>query len=62
MAEFSSIRDRQTAGDILFFDDYTPGMYPGVVRAADEICHAHGYSKNVVAANARRRYLIAEKL
>ncbi|MSO55877.1 MAG: class I SAM-dependent methyltransferase [Acidobacteria bacterium] len=61
MAEFSSIRDRQRAGDILFFDDYTPDAYPGVVKAADEICLAHGYSRNVVTANTQRRYLIAEK-
>jgi predicted O-methyltransferase YrrM len=61
MAEFSSIRDRQTSGDILFFDDYTPDAYPGVVMAADEICRDHGYSANVVMANPRRRYLIAEK-
>ena len=61
MAEFSSIRDRQTAGDILFFDDYTPDAYPGVVKAADEICRAHGYARNIVTANAQRRYLIAQK-
>ena len=61
MAEFSSIRDRQAAGDILFFDDYTAEAYPGVVKAADEICRAHGYAGTVVTANDRRRYLIAEK-
>jgi predicted O-methyltransferase YrrM len=61
MAEFSSIRGRQTTSDIIFFDDYTPDAYPGVVEAADEICRNHGYSKNVVTANAQRRYLIAEK-
>ena len=61
MAEFSSIRDHQAAGDILFFDDYTPEAYPGVVRAADEICRVHGYSTEIVTANASRRYLIAEK-
>ena len=61
MAEFSSIRDRQTAGDILFFDDYTPDAYPGVVKAADEICLAHGYARTIVSATERRRYLIAEK-
>lgn len=61
MAEFSSIRDRQTPGDILFFDDYTPDAYPGVVKAADEICLAYGYSQEIVAASVRRRYLIAEK-
>lgn len=62
MAEFASLRGRQAAGDILFFDDYTPGAYPGVVKAADEICREHGYSGNVVTASAQRRYLIAEKL
>jgi len=61
MAEFSWIRDRQTAGDILFFDDYTPEAYPGVVTAADEICLTHGYSRNIVIASAQRRYLIGEK-
>jgi predicted O-methyltransferase YrrM len=61
MAEFSSIRGCQQAGDVLFFDDYTHDDYPGVVQAADEICRRHGYSTIVVAANSRRRYLIAEK-
>ena len=62
MAEFSSIRDLQKTGDIILFDDYTLGVYPGVVRAADEICLTHGYLKNVVTANTQRRYLVAEKL
>lgn len=61
MAEFSSIGDHQTTGDIIFFDDYTPEAYPGVVKAADEICLSQGYSKKIVTANAQRRYLIAEK-
>jgi predicted O-methyltransferase YrrM len=62
MAEFSAIRGRQAAGDILFFDDYTPDAYPGVVKAADEICRTHAYAGQVVTANPQRRYLIAEKL
>jgi predicted O-methyltransferase YrrM len=62
MAEFASIRGRQAAGDILFFDDYTPDAYPGVVKAADEICRVHRYSANIVTATPQRRYLIAEKL
>ncbi len=61
MAEFSFIRDLQTTGDVVFFDDYTPEVYPGVVKAADEICGTHGYFKEVVTANKQRRYLIAEK-
>ena len=61
MAEFGSIGSRQKTGDILFFDDYTPETYPGVVKAADEICRAHGYTAQIVTANAQRRYLIARK-
>lgn len=61
MAEFAELRDRQTAGDVLFFDDYTPAKYPGVVKAVDEICLSYGYLPTVVTANAQRRYVIAEK-
>jgi hypothetical protein len=61
MAEFTAIGDRQRPGDVLFFDDYTPDAYPGVVRAADEICRGFGYSRQVVTATPRRRYLVAEK-
>lgn len=61
MAEFATIRDRQLTGDVLFFDDYTPDKYPGVVRAVDEICRAHAYAPTVVTASAERRYVIARK-
>ena len=61
MAEFSCIRDRQRPGDVLVFDDYSPESYPGVVQAADEICHAHGYRARILAANPQRQYVVAEK-
>lgn len=61
MAEFASIGDHQATGDIVFFDDYTPEAYPGVVKAADEICLSHGYSKNVIVCGDARQYLIAVK-
>lgn len=60
MAEFASIKGRQRRGDIMVFDDYTPDAYPGVVKAADEICQVHGYASQPLSAGARR-YLIAEK-
>lgn len=60
MREFSSLKPRQQAGDILFFDDYTPS-YPGVMRAADEICRAGAYAATVVRSSDERAYLIAEK-
>jgi hypothetical protein len=61
MAEFAAIRGAQRPGDLVFFDDYTPDAYPGVVKAADEICASYGYTPQVVSANPRRRYLIGEK-
>ena len=61
MAEFRAVHGCQLPGDIIFFDDYTPEAYPGVVKAADEICETAGYAAHVVAASAQRRYLIAEK-
>lgn len=61
MAEFAAIRGAQQPGDVLFFDDYTPATYPGVVKAADEICRTAGYSGTAVVAHEHRRYLLAEK-
>lgn len=61
MAEFGAIAGQQRRGDVLFFDDYTPGTYPGVVRAADEICRSRHYAATVVEAAPGRGYLIAEK-
>jgi len=61
MAEFSSFRGRQKPGDVLFFDDYTPDAYPGVVAAADRICREFGYDGVIVEAGSQRRYLIARK-
>ena len=60
-AEWAALHGRQQAGDVLFFDDYTPEQYPGVVQAADEICARGGYVPTVITAAARRRYLVAEK-
>lgn len=61
MAEFFSIRDQQRTGDVLFFDDYTPDLFPGVVAAADRICREHGYAGVAIEAEPRRRYLVARK-
>ena len=61
MAEFGAIRGRQRPGDLVFFDDYSPQSYPGVVQAADQICAEQGYAKSVVSASDDRRYLVAEK-
>jgi len=60
VAEHAAIRGRQHAGDVLVFDDYS-AAYPGVVKAADEICHTYAYTSKCIAVSASRRYLVAEK-
>lgn len=62
MSEFMNIKDKQIKGDIIFFDDYTPKMFPGVVKAIDEICEKHNYSKQIITISNARGYVIAEKL
>jgi len=59
--EFSLIKDKQRSGDIIFFDDYTPAFFPGVVKAVDEICDAHDYSKQVITIGAQRAYVLARR-
>jgi predicted O-methyltransferase YrrM len=61
MREFAFVRKRQAAGDIVFFDDYTPEFYPGIVEAVDTICRNHGYSKRVISLSQQRGYVIARK-
>ncbi|MDB5012132.1 MAG: hypothetical protein JWQ25_334, partial [Daejeonella sp.] len=52
--EFKFLKDRQEKGDIIFFDDYTPKFYPGIVKAVDEICEKYSYSKEVIFLNDQR--------
>lgn len=59
--EARAIDGRQQPGDVLFFDDYSPESYPGVVAAADDICRRLGYGVRVLTAGVGRGYLIAEK-
>lgn len=60
--ESKYVNDKQKKGDIIFFDDYTPKIFPGVVRAVDEICEKYKYSKETITVNNARAYVIAEKL
>ena len=53
---------KQLKGDVIFFDDYTPNMFPGVVKAIDEICEKYNYSKQVMTISEQRACVIAEKL
>lgn len=62
MHEFRCIEARQQSGDIIFFDDYSVSMFPGVVRAVDEACGAHGYRMQEVKVSSERGYVIAQKM
>jgi predicted O-methyltransferase YrrM len=62
MSEFQYLLDKQKKNDIIFFDDYTPLKYPGVVKAVDEICETYKYSKEIITLNENRAFLIAMKL
>lgn len=58
LGEFEFLKGRQKAGDIVFFDDYSPNMFPGVVKAVDEICLSEGYDKKTIALSDQRGYAI----
>ena len=59
--EFSFIKDKQERGDIVFFDDYTPRHFPGVVRAVDEICSKYNYTREIITISDQRGYVVAVK-
>lgn len=61
-SEFSFIKDKQFLGDAIFFDDYTPKLFPGVVKAIDEICEVYNYRKNIIRIDNQRGYVIAYKM
>lgn len=59
--EIKHISPRQQKGDIVVFDDYTPAMFPEVVKAIDRSCDEFKYGKKVITANNQRAYVIATK-
>ena len=62
MFEFSQIRDKQKSGDIIIYDDYNKVQFPGLVRAVDEICLKHSYSRVDIITDSDRAYVIAVKI
>ena len=59
MYEFHFIHQFQKKGDIIIFDDYNNKLFPGVVKAVDEICQYYSYSKKVIISNNQRGYVVA---
>lgn len=59
--EFDLVQQRQQQGDVIVFDDYTPGSFDGLVKAVDDGCIRFGYDKQVVTAHQNRGYVIATR-
>ena len=59
--EFRQIADYQLSGDIIIYDDYTPNMFPGLVKAVDEICESYNYQRTDIKGNSERGYVITIK-
>jgi predicted O-methyltransferase YrrM len=56
IAEFNVVASRQIPGDIVFFDDVTPAMFPGVVEAVDDIEAQGVYRMRRLTLSAQRAY------
>jgi predicted O-methyltransferase YrrM len=59
--EFDIIKDQQKKGDVIVFDDYNKELFPGIVKAVDEICDKFGYDKEIIKSFDSRSYVIAKK-
>jgi len=59
--EFDLVQELQQSGDVIVFDDYTKGVFDGLIKAVDDGCIAFGYDKTVVQAHEGRGYVIAVK-
>ena len=62
MLEFKFISKRQKKGDIVFFDDVTPGFFDGVCEAVDEIEKNYPYSVERLKFSKERSYALAKRL
>jgi predicted O-methyltransferase YrrM len=61
MFEFETVAAKQTAGDVIVFDDYNADLFPGVVKGVDTGCQTLGYSKEIIHGRGNRHYVIATK-
>lgn len=59
LAEFRFVSSRQKPGDVIVFDDVTPGVFPGVVSAVREIENEGSYAIEFIGEQSQRGYAIA---
>jgi cephalosporin hydroxylase len=62
MFEFMQVAPFQQTGDVIIYDDYNHKQFPGLVKAVDNICSYHGYSRIDMHAHKDRGYVVATKL
>ncbi|MGE5567075.1 MAG: class I SAM-dependent methyltransferase [Parcubacteria group bacterium] len=59
--EFGFVAERQQAGDMVFFDDVTPAVFPGVVQAVDDIEAGGQYEFKRLTISDQRAYAWARR-
>ena len=59
--EFNIIKESQKNGDVIVFDDYNEKLFPGIVKAVNEICNKFGYQKKLIKSFDNRSYVVAKK-
>ena len=59
--EFSYVSQRQIVGDQIFFDDFTPGTFDGIVKLIHEIEKENKYELDKIFSSDKRGYVLATK-
>ena len=62
MSEFNYVHSRQKTGDIIFFDDVTPNLFPDICKAIKKIETKKEYLIEYLNITDQRGYAIAKKL
>lgn len=62
MDEYSFVEERQDVGDLIVFDDVTPGVFDGVVEALDAIGRKGLYEIRQLGRANERGYAVARRL
>ena len=62
MLEFLYINEKQEKGDLIFFDDVSPGAYDGVSEAVKYIDKTYNYEIDYVNISTKRGFALARKV
>jgi cephalosporin hydroxylase len=62
LAEYDYVEQRQKIGDMIVFDDVTPGLFDGIVMAVEKIKADGRYAVETLQAEERRAYAIVTRV